>query len=233
MFKKFKDSGFTVIELLVSMVVIGILATIVYLSYEGYERRAQTSQIASAVATYQDAIGTGVILETDTTPSQAYSEDTDFLASCISSNTERCCFYHRFWQQSICGNNAELMANGFIDTNYAYDEVSKHLSGDGRPDIPNLTYGYPTCSSYQAVAGTTPPCSSGEIAYTSGLYDGALEKGYIQYYLPSSFENCGAQSKDILSITGGGWTLQYQNQIYTQRITSGSTQFTHCIVGIR
>jgi prepilin-type N-terminal cleavage/methylation domain-containing protein len=57
--KKTNTSGFTVIELLVAITVIGILATIVIVSYGGYQartrdnvRKSDVSQIAGALSAY-------------------------------------------------------------------------------------------------------------------------------------------------------------------------------------
>lgn len=56
MWAKNKQTGFTIIELLVVIVVIGILAAIVLVAYSGIQQRAHNSAIVSGVDAYQKAL---------------------------------------------------------------------------------------------------------------------------------------------------------------------------------
>jgi prepilin-type N-terminal cleavage/methylation domain-containing protein len=49
-------SGFTIVELLIVIVVIGILAAIVIVAYSGVQQRARNSQTMSGVVAYQKAL---------------------------------------------------------------------------------------------------------------------------------------------------------------------------------
>ncbi len=51
-----KQSGFTIVELLIVVVVIAILATITIVSYNGITQNAERSRIASIINTYEKAI---------------------------------------------------------------------------------------------------------------------------------------------------------------------------------
>lgn len=53
---KKNTSGFTIVELLIVIVVIGILAAIVIVAYSGAQSRARNSQIKSGVVAYQKAL---------------------------------------------------------------------------------------------------------------------------------------------------------------------------------
>lgn len=47
MIKRNKDSGFTIVELLIVIVIIGILATVVIVSYNGITKKARESTLMS------------------------------------------------------------------------------------------------------------------------------------------------------------------------------------------
>jgi general secretion pathway protein G len=49
-------SGFTIVELLIVIVVIGVLAAITIVAYNGFQQRAKNAQIISGVKTYYGAI---------------------------------------------------------------------------------------------------------------------------------------------------------------------------------
>lgn len=51
-----KQKGFTIVELLIVIVVIGILAAISIVAYSGLQQRARNSQIMSGVEAYQKAL---------------------------------------------------------------------------------------------------------------------------------------------------------------------------------
>lgn len=55
---KRSTSGFTIVELIIVIVVIGILATITLVAYNGAQQRAYNAQIISGVSSYQKLIET-------------------------------------------------------------------------------------------------------------------------------------------------------------------------------
>ena len=53
---RYKDSGFTIVELLIVIVVIAILAAITIIAYNGIQDRAHTSQTAAALEAYSKGL---------------------------------------------------------------------------------------------------------------------------------------------------------------------------------
>lgn len=230
--------GFTIVELLVSIVVISILAGVAYAGYENYEQRAQSNQVASTISAYRQAVRTGVQLETDTTPSESYTQDGDFLAACITTNSDKCCFYYYLYQGVMCKNNTELKAAGLLDTDFTYNIVQKYVPGK-KAKMPNFnTYGgtLKDCSEGPGSGSTSSPfeilCYSNQIAYTTGQLQ-SLRKGYLNYYLPSSFDSCYSDKvikfpdDDPLNMPQISSTAKY-----TARVTTGDHPFTYCMVAI-
>lgn len=56
MWAKQKQSGFTIVELLIVIVVIGILAAITIVAYNGFQQRARNAQVSTGVNAYVKAI---------------------------------------------------------------------------------------------------------------------------------------------------------------------------------
>lgn len=252
-FKNKFSFGFTIVELLVAVVVITILAGIVYISYEGYEKNAQSSQVASTVSAYKEAVRTGVQFETDDTP-QYNAANGDFLATCVTSNTNRCCFYQYVIQMietTTCANNTELQADGYISNSYVYDIVDKYTNKK-KSQLPNFNdYGgrWTKCQAKGENGRQIfyPPCYTNEIAYTNELLVGE-SKGFLHYYLPSRFDSC--YSNDVVvfddadnyeegSYNGTPYEDNDNSFIgisktakYTKRITTGDYPITYCMISI-
>lgn len=233
-------AGFTIVELLVSIVVISILAGIIYLTYTNYEKNAQATQVSATISSYRSAITTGVALETDTTPSEAYWQDGDFLAACISNNSERCCFYYHFYQAVMCYNNSELKTEGLLDTNFTYDIVQKYVSNK-KAQMPNFNDGDFSNTLHKCTARVEgeaytlkPPCYTNQVAYTTGLLT-TNGKGFIQYILPPIYDSCF--SNKVISYDGG--FPEEKGAKYTERVTAtspgyvtGNPQYTLCIINV-
>jgi prepilin-type N-terminal cleavage/methylation domain-containing protein len=94
-------SGFTIVELLIVIVVIGILAAIVIVAYQGVQQRARNSQIMSGVTAYQKA------LNMYSTLNGSYPNNTGCLGAGYPSNN---CWV---------GPNGNYSVNATLDTNLA------------------------------------------------------------------------------------------------------------------
>ena len=103
-------SGFTIVELLIVIVVIGILAAITIVAYNGIQQRAHNSQTASAVKQYYQAL-MAYRVDHDTYPIQA--------SACLGTGypNDRC------WQE-----------NSSAPSNTVLNNALKTYMGDNLPN---------------------------------------------------------------------------------------------------
>lgn len=250
MHKMWAQKGFTVVELIVIVLIIGILSAIVYTSYENYEKRAEATQINTTVRSFVDAMRGGVSFEEGLTPteSQFYEYSVNSRGACLSSNTKRCCFYLSLNPASgspapryhtICGTNQEFINVLLQSSNEAYTVTEKQLDEE-MPSLPPYTkYGsLPSCedTGYITSPGFNLPCYTNEIAYILNVTQEengtplVTNKGVIVYYLPPDHTEC--HHNDVLTYASGV-VFRYSGAAYTQRSTSGTSQYTMCMIGIR
>lgn len=109
MLKIKRQNGFTIVELLIVIVVIGVLAAITVVAYNGVTQRANNQRIATAVRTYQKAL---IAYATD---HQAYPGDR----YCLGLN----------YPSGKCWNGA----NGTYATSSAIDTALAPYLNNGPP----------------------------------------------------------------------------------------------------
>lgn len=84
-FRHTATAGFTIVELAIVTVVIGILATITIVSYNGIQDRATNSQILSAVGQWESILRTYQAINTSSTASGLPVSDYNCLANASSN----------------------------------------------------------------------------------------------------------------------------------------------------
>jgi prepilin-type N-terminal cleavage/methylation domain-containing protein len=100
MFRSKRTKGFTIVELLIVIVIIGILAAIVVVSYTGVQQRANNTATAAAL---DQAIGSILLYHSNT----GVWPNADGLNYCLT--TDSLCT--RFDGTVIANNNANLIAS--------------------------------------------------------------------------------------------------------------------------
>lgn len=83
-----KNKAFTVIELLVVVIVLGILATITVVYYQGTREAAYNSQITSGVRAYYDAIKAYKLAKGEYPSTQREEDGYDVAMTCLGKGYE-------------------------------------------------------------------------------------------------------------------------------------------------
>lgn len=118
--KILRNTGFTIVELLIVIVVIAILATIALVAYNGIQQRASNAQMISAVNTYYKAL-MNVYAEDGAYPSGSY------WAACLGSG----------YPEDRCWTGPD----GTYNVSSSLDAIlqDKGMLG-GKPSVPTKTY---------------------------------------------------------------------------------------------
>lgn len=143
-----KQSGFTIVELLIVIVIIGILAAITVVAYNGVQTRAQETKIKTDIATLVKAVSAarqseqktlGGITGTFSTVGACttYDNDTD-LAALGKLTPLPGCWSRYNTTLAIISNTSGVNVNGLIDPwgrPYAIDENEGENGGCGKDTI--------------------------------------------------------------------------------------------------
>ena len=163
---KTKSYGFTIVELLVVIVVIGILAAITIVSYSGIQSRAQIAKINTDINLLSDAIRSASITSQKTlmqisgtgwTAGACYVK-ADGTNLATLSRADSC------WVQYLSTLNLISTASGINVSNmtdpwgrpYSIDENEGEAGGCGQDSIGVYSLPFVTMAGYPGVAKSVP-----------------------------------------------------------------------------
>lgn len=219
------QKGFTIIEIIVTITVLGILATIVVIGYSGYRENVEKAQIAATADAYSKSIK-GYALEHRFFPK---------YSTCLPAGAKCCTSLDSDLPAVYCANNVEIDGSH----NWAMDDtdvkITKYINGNP-PTLPVVS-GFPDCvTGFMEVNAPCKPTASLPnvgIAFLTNQPGGkytsnepSLEnKGFLIYYVSPKMP-CG--SKDIMTYASGNLSFN-SSATYTRQ----TSVYRECIIGLK
>lgn len=152
-----REQGFTLIELLILTVVVGVLATLVAMTYSGVQVKNRNVNRQASIDTIQSHLET------------YYAKYTKY-PSLVEINSES-------WRKQ---NLKELDQDVIGDP--SWDEKNTNCTSDQKPAFANKPAEH--CYSYQATTADGSECAAAEVACTQYTLTATLEAG--EKYVKSS-----------------------------------------------
>lgn len=212
-----RSLGFTGVEILITITVIGILVTMVTVGYLAYVQNANQAQITTTIHAYQGSLK-GIAFEADSYPSSSFCVPKDSKC-CSTTSAEPTTVY--------CGNDTDL---GWPANSSPAGWVERYVE-DPPPRMPNFA-NFIDCTASGMMSNG--PCKETSTTKTGLLYirntTGALytstaaAKGFLVYYIDPAYD-CG--SSDVMTFAAGN--LTFTSAKYSRETSS----YRECIIGLR
>lgn len=217
------SKGFTLVELMVTISVIVILASVVVVGYDGYIDRVDQTNIATTVDAYAKSLK-AYALEFNTYPKNS---------TCLPKDSECCSTSGDQSQSNIyCMKTTEL--SGTYNWSTANDSnIAKYVSGNP-PALPTVD-SWGGCVSGLTSWGPCKPAGSistvglAYIANQAGSNYTSNEssvsgRGFLVYFVATKFD-CG--TNNVMTFSGGNLSFT------TAKYSASTSDYRECIVGLR
>ncbi len=257
-----EKSGFTLVELIIVIAIMGIIATLVIVANVTYRRNVENTQVATSVSAYQNAVSSIVSGGYPVIPDN-YTESFARLHSCVSTSagSDVCCFLYYVAANSSpqygCGNNTTFnpfnarFGAGPASVAFPVGYTATQLSDRVRSYIPTgpqplpFTTSVPDCTAATTLYAGSLPCAARQVGLQIDVATDYSIQPYLHYMLPVDMD---CQSKDVvtptptpsgfLSTSGGDNFYKpigtsFVNAKYSARNSVGSGKYTFCVVAVR
>lgn len=228
-------AGFTIVELLIVIIIIGILATIVLNVFTGVQKRARNTFLVTSARAYQKGLaayyGEHGNYPPVTLPASFFSSTGTQRKVCLGSGYSRTQTQGGV-QYEYCYSGVASCFGTNCNTGLPYTMVDTTFNNALKPYVDTKYQYLPGHAEY--VNMTIP--GIGQIVFAqqglefynnaSLVVSGKPTPNYIHYFLEGQNQDCGL-SRSIGPVTPGGTTYRFGARNYK---THGD--FTECVVGL-
>lgn len=223
--KHFLQKGFTLVEMLIILCVIGIIAGIVTIGYASYKENVLKTQIVASADAYTKSIKT-YSLEYNSFPK---------VSTCLPAGAKCCASNDTDLPAVYCATNTEAAGSHNWATDNTDVKLTKYINNQA-PTFP-VVGTFPDCvTGFMDVGAPCKPTSSLKTvgpAYLSNQAGGKYvsdepslkNKGFLIYYISPKYP-CG--SSDVMTLSAGKLVFN-SSATYTRNTST----YRECIIGIR
>ncbi len=222
--KHFLQKGFTIVEVIVVIFVLGILATIITLSYDGYQENVDKTQIATSADAYVKSMRT-YALEYNSFPK---------VSTCLPTGAKCCSSIATNVTAVSCGTNTEIAGTNIWATDTTDAKITKYINNQA-PTFPVFAtftdcitgiMSNGPCKSTSTLTNVGPAYIANQTGskYTSDEAS-VSNKGFLVYYVGPTYT---CESTDVMTLSGGKLVFN-SSATYTRQTST----YRECIIGIK
>lgn len=196
-----RKQAFTIVELLIIIVVIGILAAITIVAYRGFSRQAELSSVK--ITLRQAGVATEASrVESGTYPS---TSPANISASISESSTQPYNYYQRISGASYC---IDVYSASFTDIQFYITDTSGGIQEGLCTETPPIGGGPPVAATDEACFNTLAVTGGVDISFYRG---GISSSGYLSQ---ASLDGTNCPLDVVIPGTIGGQTVVSISDIY-------------------
>ncbi len=213
----FGNKGFTLVEAMIILMVIGVLASIIYVGFNGYRENVLKTQIATATEAFQSSLKT-------------YAQEKErfpLVSTCLPLDTKCCSSTASTPTTVYCGTDVEL---GWDILSEAA-AVNKYINNQP-PTLPVV----PTFTNCVAGIMSNGPCKSNGSIKTGFTYvvnipgsiytsTNSSVKAMLVYYVGPTYT---CNSRDVMTLSGSNLSINSSAQY-----SRSTADYRECIIAIK